>query len=60
VDQRDLFGKQLVDPKLHNGMSLTSANLHDRPGTPGQAGDSAGEALGTILLAVFIDVFHGS
>jgi hypothetical protein len=56
--KEQIFGQQFINPEFHNSVRLASANLHDRPGTRGQACDGAGETLGAILIAVFIDIFH--
>ena len=58
MHERDLFGQEVVDAELDDGVSLAAAHLHEGPGPSGNAGDRIGELLGKVSITIFVNVFH--
>ncbi len=55
----NLFGQQLIQPELDDGMRLSAANFHQRPGASGDAVDLLRERLRGSRVAIFAGILHG-
>ena len=60
MDQFQLRWKQLVNAMAHDGMSLSTADFHQRPRTRHRAADLFDHAFDQWSTAVFVNVFNES
>ena len=59
VDERNLFGKEMVNSKFHNCMSLTSTNLHHGPLVLGDFMNQLRVFFCGVCVSIFVDILHG-
>ena len=58
VDEVHLVGEQLIDSELDDGVGLTAAHLHQRPGPPYGGEDRLGKPACGLRVPVLVDVAH--
>ena len=58
MNERDLFGQQLINAEFDDGVRLAAADFHDVPRPGRDAVNLPRQLLRAFAIAIFVKVFH--